>query len=685
MVSVTIQLQDPYLVLPENSTSSTQSTASSSSGYASNSSSSSLSSISMNQDIPHSAAAASSSNNNQQLSTTPSSGTTTLNGTIILTLDKPIKVLSLAVTLDGSSHLSLSTVIPSSPPPTHIDKRTANYSRQHIRLQQFLIEPTPDPEHHVTLVAVNTSSHGSQTASPEESTENVSTQSTPALLPNQIAYPFKINVPNNIPVSVSTPHGGTTYRLTAELTMMKSPSVIMAIFTSGANGSTVVKTTTTNLNVYRAGFQRGPANVGSISSHGSGDVNVSNGCGRDSCLSRGINLNRSTEGERAQTNSPRNRTLSNSLSNHEHLDNTANSDVEHLAEADPEIGGEENILVSDSISTTWPGHLEASITVPFIHLPLNSKLDLRLRVELTGDCYKFIKYFQVALWERVIFRVSKTYKPQHEGQRKHTVMAVVGIRERNISTQRMSTCWPKEPGHRLLEKVIRFTTPNPIHGSSESYSPRQCHPSTYNRVSKLERQNLEEDIDSPALDRSVIKLGAIDIEIQHFLRCTLAITGSKSKTAERDIGDIPVVIRGIPGSPECDCTGLPTYIGSFATSLASSKERESYEETTRSRMSSIGSADDFTRDLVASLRSAGANGDRTRDSVFSLASIMESEVLPADYENDDAFLAVMGLRGMMTPPTYEDCVSRASLDAACSELQLNSVQLNSAQGCRNSA
>ncbi|KAF8959006.1 hypothetical protein BGZ46_001850 [Entomortierella lignicola] len=630
MVSVTIQLQDPYLVLPENSTSSTQSTASSSS------------------------------------------------------------VLSLAVTLDGSSHLSLSTVTPSSPPPTHIDKRTANYSRQHIRLQQFLIEPTPDPEHHVTLVAVNTSSHGSQTASPEESTENISTQSTPALLPNQIAYPFKINVPNNIPVSISTPHGGTTYHLTAELTMMKSPSVIMAIFTSGANGSTVVKTTTTNLNVYRAGFQRGPANVGSVSSHGMGDgsgnVNVSNGCGRDSCLSRGINLNRSTEGERAQTNSPRNRTLSNSLSNHEHLDNnTANSDVEHLAEADPEIGGEENILVSDSISTTWPGHLEASITVPFIHLPLNSKLDLRLRVELTGDCYKFIKYFQVALWERVIFRVSKTYKPQQEGQRKHTVMAVVGIRERNISTQRMSTCWPKEPGHRLLEKVIRFTTPNPIHGSSESYSPRQCHPSTYNRVSKLERQNLEEDIDSPALDRSVIKLGAIDIEIQHFLRCTLAITGSKSKTAERDIGDIPVVIRGIPGSPECDCTGLPTYIGSFATSLASSKERESYEETTRSRMSSIGSADDFTRDLVASLRSAGANGDRTRDSVFSLASIMESEVLPADYENDDAFLAVMGLRGMMTPPTYEDCVSRASLDAACSELQLNSVQLNSVQGCRNSA
>ncbi|KAF9343857.1 hypothetical protein BGX26_005118, partial [Mortierella sp. AD094] len=572
----------------------------------------------------------------------------------------------------------------------------------HIRAQLFLIEPKPDPDHYITLVTSSAASASASASASATATASApasasgSTHSSPSLLPNQIAYPFEINVPNNIPASVFTPHGGTTYQLTAELTMAKSPSAIMSFFSTAGSGSTStsVKTAVTTLLIYRAGFlddSPGALTAPSIarSSHSdtaSERVNDINSRGIDSSVSpdRPIILSQEQNGEdRAPSSlSPPNTSLSDSQrltrQSLEHFD-TVIPRLEYSTETDAEIeiDSEENTLVPDTISYTWPGHLETSIMVPFVHLPAKSKLDLHVRIEFLGDRYKFVKQLEVVLWERAIYRVNKTYKPQQEGQPERTEVAVVGIRKRIISVQRMDSCWPKEErssngdSTRLVEKVIRFTTPNPIREPEQLYSSRNCNPSTFGRISRDERLNLEEDIVDPSVDQSTVKLGAIDIEIQHFLRCSLLITGPKTGAIEKEIGDIPVVIRGVPGGPECDRTGLPTYLGSFATSLASLEERRSYEASTHSRMSSIGSADDFTRDLVASLRDSHANC-RERNSVFSLASIAESQLLPEDFENDDAFLAVLGIAGARTPPTYEDSLGGPSLSVACNELQLNS-------------
>ncbi|KAF9083812.1 hypothetical protein BGX27_003994, partial [Mortierella sp. AM989] len=325
------------------------------------------------------------------------------------------------------------------------------------------------------------------------------------------------------------------------------------------------------------------------------------------------------------------------------------------ADAGPEIDidRDENTLVSDSISYTWPGQMEASIMASFVHLPPKSKLDLHVRIKCTSNSRMIIKYPQVSLWERAIYRVGKTYKPQQAGHPNRKVMAVVVNRDRSVSTRRMESCWPKDvagTANTLIQKVIRFTTPNPIREPNELYSSRNCNPSTYSQISKQERQELTEDLEDPYVGQSAVELGEINIEIQHFLRCSLMLMRTKSGSIEKDIGDIPVVIRGVPGGPGCDRIGLPTYLGSFATSSPSLEERQSYEETTRSRMNSIAS-DDFTWELFARLGHSTRTNGHGRNSVFSLASITESDMMLEDYENDDAYLTVMGVRGgTMTPP-----------------------------------
>ncbi|KAG0002988.1 hypothetical protein BGZ79_001926 [Entomortierella chlamydospora] len=667
MVSITIQLEDPYLALPSDKPISRS---------ASLPSSSSASFISPDQITPPPSPLSSltpsyTPHSNLQPQPSQPSGTTPLRGTLILTLNKPIRVVSLAIKFDGSSFLSLSTRVPSSPPPTNTNKHLAHYSRQHICAKQFLIEPKPDPDHYITLVASSAASVSASAAvapitAPASVSTSGSTNSPPRLLPNQIAYPFEINVPNNIPPSVFTPYGGTAYQLTAELTTAKSPSAIKSFFSTAGLGSTSVKTAVTTLLVYRAGFPHDPFHVDEASiahsSHGNTD-NESDNDVNDYGIESNASLDLSQEQDREdRAPSPLSPT------------NMAIPRLELPAETDTEIVMEESRLVPDTISCTWPGRMEASIMVPFVHLPPRSKLDLHVRISFFGDQCILIKYLEAALWERAIFRVSKGYKSQQEGQPERAEMAVAGIRERVVTTQRMDSCWPKDNGSsngnstRLIEKVIRFTTPNPIRERDQLYGSRSCNPSTFGRIYKDERLNLEEDV----VDPSTVKLGAIDIEIQHFLRCTLMVTGPKSGPVEKVIGDIPVVIRGVPGGPECDRTGLPTYLGSFATSLASVEERRSYEESTRSRMSSIGSIDDIAGDLAASLREHHHANSRGRNSVFSLASIAESHLLPEDFESDDAFLAVLGIRTARTPPTYEDSLGGPPLNAACNELQLNS-------------
>ncbi|KAF9079065.1 hypothetical protein BGX27_007133, partial [Mortierella sp. AM989] len=51
-----------------------------------------------------------------------------------------------------------------------------------------------------------------------------------------------------------------------------------------------------------------------------------------------------------------------------------------------------------------------------------------------------------------------------------------------------------------------------------------------------------------------------------------------------------------------------------------------------------------------------------------------SDMMLEDYEDDDAYLAVMGMRGgTMTPPSYEDSVRQHPLDAAINVPQVNSL------------
>src|SRR5262249_31937439 len=143
--------------------------------------------------------------------------------------------------------------------------------------------------------------------------------------------------------------------------------------------------------------------------------------------------------------------------------------------------GEENILVSDSITYSWNNYLEATLQMPFVHLPPKSKVDFHFRIKLpAAETVINIRHLQVILWERAIFRVAKINKSQSMGSPNCTTMSIVGIRERPISIQRMESGWPSNSSASdiTIEKIIRFTTPNPIRSHGETSSARNCNPST---------------------------------------------------------------------------------------------------------------------------------------------------------------------------------------------------------------
>ncbi|KAI1296099.1 hypothetical protein EDD11_007537 [Mortierella claussenii] len=639
-------------------------------------------------------------------------GTTLLNGTVVLTLSKPIRVVSLAITLNGSSHLALSEPaqqqqqqhpLPSySALATVTKKRIAHYSRQHLRMQQFLIEPSPDPDQAVTLVAATSngmSMRQTQRASGNTTTreqegergERVEERSMPPsieLKPNQIAYPFAIQVPNHVPVSVTTPQGGTIYRLTAALTVAKpsksrqsTGGFVAAILSAAAaaTSSSQIVTAVTTVQIYRAGFLRCPARMAGV------------GVVAGQCDTGGL-----SEQQQQQHIIDRVAQRVDGASSEE-------SGVEGMrsiaAEGQYDNEYDEGTMIPDSISYCWPEYLEASVCTPFVHLPLKSTAELHVRIKLLKGNIA-IRNFQVALWERAVFRVAQTLVIK-TGLRKKTRMTVVGVRERVVSTQRMEHGWPttassSAAGTRVVAQVAKFNTPSPLRGPNELYSSRNCNASTYSRVSKLERHNLREDLlgndddyghggdDSGASKvPASIELGDIEIEIQHFLRCSLHLTGvpsglvprnnKASGTHERVLGDIPVFIRGVPGGSECDETGLPTYMGSFATLLPSLEDEHSYETQTRASMSSSGGGDSI---LTENSSPPGTHGSianvQARGSMLSLVSMARSASPHNDYENDDAFMAIVGLRGSRTPPCYEESEGRLSLDASASALHLAS-------------
>ncbi|KAG0348529.1 hypothetical protein BG004_004945 [Podila humilis] len=480
--------------------------------------------------------------------------TTPLTGRVILTTSKPTKVASLALNLNGSTHIAF----------LGAGKR-AHYSRHHIRSQKFIIEPSNgDSDQQYTLINKDVS----------------------------ISYPFTILVPNNLPVSVTTPQGGTVYRLTAVLTLSKSAGLMSFL----SSGSTF--TTSTSVQIYRSGRSR--------------------------CL--------------ASEQIPAHLTDSESESEEEQSEPTQGSEPASFNQR-----RSDDPLNPAAVSHTWPGQLEAHVSIPYVELPPQSRPDLHLRVRVLRENLA-IKSFQAALWERAIFRVQKA------GAGPRSKKHIIGVRERIVSAQRCDAGWVNETitsqVPHTFEKVVLFSIPSALRSHNELYSSRACNPSTFDTVSKLKKRHLQEDTDIKDSE-----FGEIHIEIQHFIRYSVFVTGyvdSRGKTisspSERVLGETAVIVRGLPAGPECDLTGLPSYLYSFSTSRVSYEEAHDYE--VEATGGALGSPD-------GSLE-GGASG---------------SGPIYGDYENDDAFMAIMGFRGSRTPPSYEESLGRPSLDASISELQ----------------
>ncbi|KAF9402384.1 hypothetical protein BGZ94_004946 [Podila epigama] len=446
----------------------------------------------------------------------PPPNTTPLTGQVILTsTNKPSKIASLSLTLNGSTHVAF----------LGTGKR-AHYSRQHIKSEtKHLIEPSQSPSQY-TLVSKDLA----------------------------VSYPFTVFVPNNLPVSVSTPQGGTIYRLTANLTLAKSSSLISFL----SSPSTFTTAITVQL------------------------------------------PHREQESEEPETERER---------------------EEHREQEGTTI---ESLLNPPTIQHTWPGILETQVSIPYADLPSDSRLDLRLRVRVLRENVA-IKSFQAALCERAIFSVQKAGAPLDS--KKYTL----GVHERIISAQRCDAGW-----------VVLFAVPSALRSHNAAYTSRSCNPATLSAFSQ--HHPLDEN-DETILDS---EFGEVYIEIQHFIRYSIFATGSvdaRGKTlqtpVERVVGESKVILRGLPAGPECDRTGLPSYLYSFSTSRVSTEEARDYElEATNLNLLQ----DDTT---------GSGNGP-----------------IYGDYGQDDAFMAIMGFHGSRTPPSYEESLGRPSLDASIRSLQL---------------
>ncbi|CAO3574691.1 unnamed protein product [Mortierella alpina] len=573
-----IELDSSYLVLPRPSTVQQLSTAenafdnlatgsepgspSSSMAMTSPERTLSFSAASIASTLPSSAASVRSSFEAEQPATyasvlASSGNTTTLSGNLVLTLSKPTKVASLAICLSGSTHIAF----------LGAGKR-AHYSRHHIRSQQFLIEPRPQSDQY-TLLSKNT-----------------------------MSYPFSIQIPNSLPPSVTTPQGGTIYRLTAVLTLAKSAG-IMSFLSSGSTftASSIVQ-------MYRA-----PRNRCQLMEQ------------------QADALSEEDEGEDEED---------------EHEEIVLDNQDRGITQTEQRSLQDENEMMPATVNHTWPGQLETSVAIPFTMLPPTSKPDLHLRVRVLRENMG-IKSFQAALWERAIFRVQKAGAPH--GSKKH----VIGVRDRVVSAQRCDAGWVNDTitsqVPHTFEKVVLFSIPSAVRTNNELYSSRSCNASTFTSASRLKRRHLKEDFEIKDSE-----FGEIFIEVQHFIRYSLFVTGSvdsKGKTVsgpvERIVGDVPVIVHGLPFGPECDRTGLPSYMYSFSTSRVSYEEAQDYE------LEATGGAVGIGAD--------GENGSSVSGPVYG------------DYENDDALMAIMGYRTSRTPPSYEDSIGRPSVDVSISDLQ----------------
>ncbi|KAG0091231.1 hypothetical protein BGZ93_006786 [Podila epicladia] len=548
-----------------------------------------------------------------------SSGSTALlKGKVVVSLSKPTKVCSLSITLSGATHLA--NLGPAG--------KRAHYSRQHLRVQHFILAPHSDPTHYYTLVQQNnlldssvalfsdTIPSSSHLSSP---THIQSTLQLPVIpLPRRsqdhssgesLSFEFEIPVPNQIPTSVMTPQGGTIYRLTASMTMaskkksMASATGLLSLLTTGPGQVSDSLT----VQIYRAVSAR-PCSGPSV-----------NDPGQD------------------------------------------------------EVGD----ITPYSVSKVWPDQLDAKATIAYTQLPTKSNPDIKVQVQSLGEKPLNIHSFQAVLWERAIYRVQKTshVAPQTENATSsEPPMVTIGVRNRIICTQSSKKPWLPDTSrthgrHTALANTYPFVTPNPVRGSKELYSVRNCNPSTFGGTCRRGCcGSVQEDV---SIQDS--EFGDISIEIQHFLTCFIVVQGvapnssgsssgpiPSNRLMEWAIGDIPVVLRGVPNGAEVDATGLPTYMGSFSTSVLSLADTLAYESGRVSRNSGH---------LLSGGDSEGG-GDVGEDGSWRGArrSSWASQVHSDLDDDDDAYSAVIGGSiadsGLYVLPGYEESIGRRSAEVS---------------------
>ncbi|KAG0039710.1 hypothetical protein BGZ82_007011 [Podila clonocystis] len=552
------------------------------------------------------------------IGTSSSRSTTLLKGKVIVSLSKPIKVSSLTITLSGTTHLA-------NLGPTG---KRAHYSRQHLRVQHFILAPHSDPTHYYTLVQQNKYLGSFDTSSPSDAipssshlsrpTHFQSTLQLPVIpLPRQsqshakdgcLSFEFEMPVPNQIPTSVMTPQGGTIYRLTASMTMASknksrtSAAGLLSLLTTGPGQVSDSLT----VQIYRAGSAR-----------------LCLGPSRD----------------------------------------------------DPGQEEEEDITPC-SVSNVWPDQLDAKVTIAYTQLPAKSNPDITVQIQSLGEKPLNIHSFQTVLWERAIYRVQKISQaaPQIENATPSgPPMVVIGVRNRIICTQGSNKPWipdtTRTHGHHTpLANKYHFATPSPVRGSKELYSVRNCNPSTFGGICRCGSCGSVQE-DASIQD---VEFGNIAIEIQHFLKFSIVIQGVAPNTSgspssgpvplnrlmEWIIGDISVVLRGVPSGAEVDATGLPTYMGSFSTSVLSLADTLAYESGRLSRNSGY----------LVSGRDSEGGGDVGEDGSWrdTRRSSWVSQVHSDIDDDDDALSAVMGGSiadsGLFVLPGYEESIGRRSAE-----------------------
>ncbi|KAF9391497.1 hypothetical protein CPB97_006415 [Podila verticillata] len=346
-----------------------------------------------------------------------------------------------------------------------------------------------------------------------------------------------------------------------------------------------------------------------------------------------------------------------------------------------DTGQDDEDITPYSVSNVWPDQLDARATIAFTQLPAKSNPDIRVQAQSLGEKPMNIQSFQTVLWERAIYRVQKighAVPQRQDATSSEPPMVVIGVRNRIISTQSSKKPWLPDTSrtsgrHTALDNTYRFATPSSIRGSKDLYSVRNCNPSTFGGICR--RGCCGSDQEDTSIQDT--EFGDIAIEIQHFLKCSIVIQGvapnnssgssppapiPSNRLIEWIIGDIPVVLRGVPNGAEVDATGLPTYMGSFSTSVLSLDDALAYESR---RVIHNGG-------YFLSGRSSEGDGEAAQDgswrSTRRSSWVSSQAQCDADGDDDDALSAVMGRSytdsGLFVLPDYEESIGRRSAEVS---------------------